>query len=88
MHSPHLRQQPADLRRVTLSNGTVLVGTNKVRHIESAVKAALEGSLPGEILMRLRTLAISDPLQVDPKNWPATMVADAKDGKKVHDTTR
>ncbi|OGG48340.1 hypothetical protein A3D66_02235 [Candidatus Kaiserbacteria bacterium RIFCSPHIGHO2_02_FULL_50_9] len=77
--------------RFALSNnavGTVLVGTNKVRHIESAVKAALEGSLPGEILMRLRTLAISDPLQVDPKNWPATMVADAKDGKKVHDTTR
>lgn len=72
--------------RFALSNdaiSTVLVGTNKLKHIESALRAATEGPLPEEVLIELRALAIDDPLQVDPKNWPADMVADTKDGKKV-----
>ncbi len=62
---------------------TVLVGTNKLRHVESALAAAAAGPLPEDVLAELRILAIDDPMQVDPKNWPADMVADTKDGKKV-----
>lgn len=67
---------------------TVLVGSNKLKNIESAVRAAEAGPLPAEIIAKLRGLAVADPIQVDPKNWPAEMVADAKDGKKVHDRTQ
>ena len=58
--------------RFALSNaavGTVLVGTSAVRHIEAAAAAALQGPLPEAVLVKLRALAIFDPLQVDPINW-------------------
>jgi len=77
--------------RFALSNdaiSTVLVGTNKFKHIESALRAAADGPLPEDILKELSALAIDDPLQVDPKNWPADMVADTKDGKKVPHPSR
>lgn len=82
---------PSLALRFALSNDavhTVLVGSNKIKNIESAVRAAKQGSLPEEVLKKLRALAVSDPLQIDPKNWPGSMVADAKGGKKIHDTTR
>ncbi|MDO8514694.1 MAG: aldo/keto reductase [bacterium] len=63
--------------------GSVLVGTNKLKHMQVALAAAEQGSLSQDILDELHALAIDDPLQVDPKNWPADMVADTKDGKKV-----
>ncbi len=72
--------------RFALSNdaiSTVLVGTNKLKYIMSALCAASDGPLPEDVLSELRSLAIDDALQVDPKNWPADMVADTKDGKKV-----
>ena len=78
---------PALAIRFALSNeavSTVLVGSNKIKNIEKAVAAAEAGPLPPDVLTKLRELAITDPLQVDPKNWPAEMVADAKDGKKIH----
>lgn len=78
---------PALAVRFALSNDaiqTVLVGTNKLRNIERAIAAAEAGPLPESIVKELRSLAVSDPLQVDPKNWPADMVADEKDGKKIH----
>lgn len=77
--------------RFALSNDAVhvvLVGSNKLKNIESAVHAATEGRLPEDVLEKLRALAVSDVQQIDPKNWPGSMVADTKDGKKVHDTTR
>ncbi|KKW19672.1 MAG: Oxidoreductase, aldo/keto reductase family [Parcubacteria group bacterium GW2011_GWA2_51_10] len=72
--------------RFALSNPsvhTVLVGSNKVKNIESAVRSAAAGPLPEDILERLLPLAIEDAMQIDPKYWPADMVSDAKDGKKV-----
>lgn len=72
--------------RFALSNSavdTVLVGSNKIRHVESAVRGAEDGPLPGDILEKLRSLAIEDPQQVDPKYWPQDMVSDAKGGKKI-----
>lgn len=71
--------------RFVLSNdvSTVLVGTNKLKHIESALAAAAAGPLPQDILDELHVLAIDDPMQVETKNWPSSMVADTKDGKKV-----
>ncbi|MBI4093343.1 aldo/keto reductase [Candidatus Kaiserbacteria bacterium] len=66
---------------------TVLVGSNKLKNIESAVRAANDGPLPADVIEKLRKLAVPDPMQVDPKNWPAKMVADAKDGEKVHGET-
>jgi aryl-alcohol dehydrogenase-like predicted oxidoreductase len=59
--------------RFALSNPhihTILVGSNKVGHIEAAVRAVREGPLSQDVLATLRTLAISDPTQVDPKQWP------------------
>lgn len=82
---------PSLALRFALSNEavhTVLVGSNKIKNIERAVAAADDGPLPLNVLKRLTELAVPDPMQVDPKNWPASMVADAKGGKKVHDTTR
>ena len=72
--------------RFALSNdttSTVLVGTNKLKHLESALAAAEQGPLSQGILDELYELAVDDPMQVDPKNRPADMVADTKDGKKV-----
>ena len=73
--------------RFALSNGaisTVLVGSNKIKNIERAAAAAVAGPLPEEILVRLRALAVEDPMQIDPKYWPNDMVADTKDGKKIY----
>jgi 1-deoxyxylulose-5-phosphate synthase len=72
--------------RFALSNptiGTVLVGSNKIKNIESAVNAAEAGALPDDVVAKLRNLAIDEPSQVDPKYWPANMISDAKNGKKV-----
>ena len=77
--------------RFAISNkniDTVLVGSNKIKNIEAAVKAADDGPLPGDVLAALKKLAIADPLQVDPKNWPIDYVTDTKDGKKVHGNTK
>ena len=63
--------------------GSVLVGTNKLKHLEDALVAAEAGLLPKDVLDELHALAIDDPMQVDPKNWPADMVADTVGGKKV-----
>ena len=67
---------------------TVLIGSNKLKNMEHAVHAALAGPLPAEVLAKLHTLAIADPLQVDPKNWPKDIVADSKAGQKVTSKTR
>lgn len=72
--------------RFALSNSsvhTVLVGSNNISHIESAVFAAEAGPLPEEALARLRLLAVEDEKQVDPKFWPASMTADAKGSNKA-----
>ncbi len=58
--------------RFVLSNeavSTVIVGTNKSKHIENAVKAAQAGPLPEDVLVELRKLAIDDPMQIDPSKW-------------------
>ncbi|MEK7133853.1 MAG: aldo/keto reductase [Patescibacteria group bacterium] len=77
---------PSLALRFALSHGetsSVLVGTNKLKHLESALAASEAGPLPQDILNELYALAIDDPMQVDPKNWPSSMVADTKNGKKV-----
>lgn len=77
--------------RFALSNpavSTILVGSNKIKNLESAAKAVGEGPLPEDILSTLRALAMEDPMQVDPKNWDIDFVADAKGGKKVHAHTK
>jgi len=68
--------------------GSVLVGTNKLTHLETAIAAAEQGSLPEDVLQELYKLAIDDPMQVDPKNWPANMVADTVGGEKVPHPSR
>ncbi len=68
--------------------GSVLVGTNKLKHMQTALTAAEQGPLPQDILTELHALAIDDPMQVDPKNWPANMVADTVGGKKVPHPSR
>lgn len=73
--------------RFALSNpsiDTVLVGSNKIKNLESAVRAAESGPLPNDVLKKLNVLAVHDPMEVDPKNWPTDYVSDVKDGKKVH----
>lgn len=58
--------------RFALSNpavDTVLVGSSKIRNVESAVAAAALGPLPDDILLALRELAIADPRVVDPSLW-------------------
>ncbi len=77
--------------RFALSNlaiDTVLVGSNKIKNIESAARAAEAGPLAKEIIDELITLAVSDPMEIDPKNWPSDYVSDTKDGKKIHTNTR
>jgi len=63
--------------------GSVLVGTNKISHLQSALDASGQGPLTQDVLDELHTLAVDDPMQVDPKNWPSSMVADTVGGKKV-----
>ncbi len=77
--------------RFALSNSsidTVLVGSNKIKNIESAVRASEAGRLPDDVIKKLIKLAINDPMEVDPKNWPSDYVSDVKDGKKIHTNTK
>ncbi len=58
--------------RFVLSDPAVdvaIIGSNKIKNIESAVAAAKEGPLPEDIIVRLRELAIDDPMQMDPSKW-------------------
>ncbi len=50
---------------------TILVGTIKPQHLESALKAASQDPLPQEILDKLYSLAVTDENQVDPGKWPS-----------------
>lgn len=73
--------------RFALSNSAVdvvLVGSNKLKNVEAAVKAAESGPLPEDVLRELRGLAVEDINQVDPRFWPVESVADSKGGKAVH----
>jgi len=77
---------PALAVRFALSNpavSTVLIGTNKLSHLESAVAAAEAGPLPKDVLAELSKLAIDDVSQVDPAHWPPAAVSDQKGGKKI-----
>ncbi len=67
---------------------TILIGTNKAKNLERGAAALEAGPLPPDVLSALATLAVDDPAQVDPKNWDNAYVADAKDGKKVHSSTK
>jgi 1-deoxyxylulose-5-phosphate synthase len=70
---------PALALRFAVSNpaiGTALVGTNRLENLEQAAAAVEAGPLPADVLARLHELAISDPLQVDPKHWDLAYVAD------------
>ena len=58
--------------RFVLSNpvvSTAIIGSSKIKNIESAVKAAEQGPLPREVVAKLKELAIDDPMQIDPSKW-------------------
>lgn len=55
--------------------GTVLIGSNKISHLEHALKAANQGALPAEVILELRSLAINDENQIDPRRWKAQATA-------------
>ena len=58
--------------RFAISNSNidvVLVGSSRIEHIVSAVRAAKKGPLPKDILVRLKKLAISEPMLIDPSKW-------------------
>lgn len=50
---------------------TILIGTIKPHHLETALAAATQEPLPEEVLEQLYALAINDPMQVDPGKQPA-----------------
>ena len=59
--------------RFAISNpavSTVLIGTTKPHHLQSAIEAANTGQLAPDILQELLPLAISDTNQIDPAKWP------------------
>jgi len=59
--------------RFAISNpvvATALIGTASVEHLETAAQAVNDGPLPDDVLEELLTLAINDPEQVDPAQWP------------------
>jgi L-galactose dehydrogenase len=59
--------------RFVLSNEAVtcaLLGTVTPAHLRTALNALEAGPLPEEIVKKLRALAINDPSQVDPAQWP------------------
>ena len=65
---------PTLAMRFVISNpavSTALMGTTKPERITTTVSAVSAGPLPEDILVKLRDLAIADPLQVDPAKWPA-----------------
>ena len=49
---------------------TALIGTVNANRIESALEAFNAGPLPEDVLEQLRTLAITDPAEIDPAQWP------------------
>lgn len=49
---------------------TALIGTVIPAHLTAAAKAVSAGPLPKNVLVRLHALAIDDPQQVDPAQWP------------------
>ncbi|OGY30941.1 MAG: hypothetical protein A3C02_01080 [Candidatus Andersenbacteria bacterium RIFCSPHIGHO2_02_FULL_45_11] len=49
---------------------TVLIGTIKPEHLESAIRAAEREPLPQEVIAQCEKLGFTDPLQVDPAKWP------------------
>ncbi len=49
---------------------TTLIGTNNLKNLTAALKAIEAGPLAKNILEELYPLAIDDPLQVDPAQWP------------------
>ena len=59
--------------RYTLSEPTIvvsLVGTTNLSHLKDAVDALARGPLSDDVIQKLRSLALSDPEQVDPARWP------------------
>jgi len=59
--------------RFALSESAIdvsLIGTAKREHLLSAVQALAQGPLPQEAVAALRALAVDDPAQVDPAQWP------------------
>lgn len=64
---------PALALRFVISNpavSTALIGTVTPAHLQTAIAATQAGPLPPDILQALYGLAINDPAQVDPANWP------------------
>ncbi len=49
---------------------TVLVGTNKIENLQRSASVAGRSPIPADVTAVLRTLAIDDPMQVDPSKWP------------------
>jgi aryl-alcohol dehydrogenase-like predicted oxidoreductase len=59
--------------RFAVSNpaiSTILIGTIEPHHLETAIAATEAGPLPDDVLTELATLAIDDPSQIDPSQWP------------------
>ncbi len=50
---------------------TILIGTIKPKHLETAIAAVQYESLPPAIITKLNSLGLTDPDQVDPSRWPA-----------------
>lgn len=64
---------PTLAMRFVLSNPavtTALLGTYNPSHLDSALAAAAAGPLPIEVLSKLQILGLTDPMQVDPSQWP------------------
>jgi aryl-alcohol dehydrogenase-like predicted oxidoreductase len=62
--------------RYTLSESAIatsLVGTADISHLQAAVTSLEKGPLPADVVSTLRSLAISDPEQVDPARWPKVL---------------
>lgn len=49
---------------------TILIGTIKPPHLESAILATQQGPLSPEIIAQCEKLGLTDPHQVDPAKWP------------------
>ena len=70
--------------RFVLSNpniDTAIIGSGKIKNIESAVSAAEAGPLSQDVLDKLYNLAIDDPMQMDPSKWKFSN--QPRDGKGV-----
>lgn len=49
---------------------TILIGTVKPHHLQTALEATQKEPLPQEIVDQCKALGLTDPLQVDPAKWP------------------